>query len=217
MIGKSGLACHSEDLELPADKGFDHFFGFLDHRAAHRHYPTRLARNGEWVRYPENHGRHGEKHCDELFLEDALRYLDERAEARDQPFFLHLALTVPHADLTVPEEYLEPFAERFEEKPYKRKRNGYTDCEAPRATWAAMVTMIDRSMGRLLDRLEARMLAEHTLVIFASDNGPHFEGGADPEAFDSNGPYRGGKRDLYDGGIRTAQIAWWPGLSLIHI
>lgn len=206
MIGKSGLACRSGDVDLPNDKGFDHFFGFIDHADAHRHYPTRLVRNGEWVDLPGNEGKTGETYADELFIEDALSWIGERDAA---PFFLHLALTPPHADLIVPERYIEPFRGRWEETPHTT--SGYYHTTEPKAAYAGMVAFLDEAVGRVLDALAEHGHGEDTVVYFASDNGPHSEGGIDPSEFDSNGPFRGGKRDLYEGGIRTPLIVWWPG------
>ena len=206
MVGKSGLACNSDDAALPNDKGFEHFFGYLAHAAAHRNYPERLYRNGEEVRYPGNHGKTGDTYANELFVEDALRWI---GEVRDEPFFLHLSLTPPHADLTVPERYMEPFRGRFEEEPVTR--GGYYHQPEPRAAYAGMVAFLDEAVGRVLDRIDELGLGEDTVVFFASDNGPHFEGGARPEVFDSNGELRGGKRDLTEGGIRTPYLVRWSG------
>ena len=100
MIGKSGVACNSDDATLPNDKGFDHFFGVLSHVAAHRNYPRRIVRNGETIELPGNKGYTGDTYANELFVDDALRWL---GEVGDEPFFLHLSLAPPHADLTVPE------------------------------------------------------------------------------------------------------------------
>ncbi len=206
MIGKSGVACNSDDATLPNDKGFDHFYGLLSHVAAHRNYPREIVRNGERVELPGNEGKTGDIYANELFVEDALNWIGDN---RDRPFFLHLALTPPHADLTVPERYMAPFRGKFQEKPHTT--SGYYHQPEPRAAYAGMVAFLDESVGRVLDRLESLGLDDDTLVIFASDNGAHSEGGADPRAFDSSGPYRGGKRDMTEGGLKTAQIAWWPG------
>jgi arylsulfatase A-like enzyme len=206
MIGKSGLACNSDDATLPNDKGFDYFYGFLAHGAAHRNYPQELVRNGKRIGLPGNHGMTGGIYANELFVKDALKWI---ATESDKPFFLHLALTPPHADLTVPERYMAPFSGKFEETP--NTRDGYYHQPEPRAAYAGMIAFIDESVGRILDRLEQLGIAEDTVVIFASDNGPHYEGGADADFFDSNGPFRGGKRALFEGGIRTPQIIWWPG------
>ncbi|MEO1512355.1 MAG: arylsulfatase, partial [Planctomycetota bacterium] len=208
MIGKSGVACDSDDAELPNDKGFDEFFGVLAHLAAHRNYPRRVFHNGSPVRLAGNQGKTGEIYASELWVDAAVEYIADAADD-DAPFFLHLSITPPHADLTVPERYMAPFRGRFEETPHTS--SGYYHQTEPRAAYAGMVAFIDDSVGRVLDELERSGLDEDTLVLFASDNGPHYEGGADADFFDSNGPLRGGKRAMFEGGIRTPQIAWWPG------
>ena len=208
MIGKSGLACNSKDIDLPYDKGFDHFYGLLAHAAAHRQYPKRIVENRQWVTLEGNAGKTGTQYGSALFVEDALTWIKQRDDT--QPFFLHLALTPPHADLSVPERYMEPFRGRFEEK--AQTKGGYFHQPETRAAYAGMVAFLDESVGRVLDLLVERGIDQNTVVFFASDNGPHYEGGANPKTFDSNGPWRGGKRDLYEGGIRTPQIVWGPGM-----
>ncbi len=208
MIGKSGVACNSDDPDLPNDKGFDHFFGFLAHQAAHRFYPEELTRNGETVALPHNEGHEGRIYSGDLFLDESLRYLDERAGS-GQPFFLHLALQQPHADLSVPDEFESPFVGRFEEVP--RPTGGYRDAPHPAATYAGMVLSVDHTVRRVLQKLRELGIEENTLVIFSSDNGSYSEGGYHYSMHDSNAPFRGGKRDLYEGGIRVPTIAWWPG------
>lgn len=208
MIGKSGVACNSDDATLPNDKGFDHFFGFLAHRAAHRYYPRELTRNGETVIYPNNHEKEGDTYSGELFLEDALKYLDEQAET-EAPFFLHLALQQAHADLAVPEEYRQRFVGKFEEEPFA---GGHYRAEShPAATHAAMITYADDTVGAVLEKLKELEIAENTLVIFTTDNGSFSEGGYQYRMHNSNAPFRGGKRDLYEGGIRAPTALWWPG------
>jgi arylsulfatase A-like enzyme len=167
-----------------------------------------LWRNGERVRYPDNQGMEGAHYDTDLFLADALAYLDERAAA-GEPFFLHLSFTPPHADLAAPAKWRDPFVGKFDETPFAG--NSYRAESHPKATFAGMVTCVDDAVGQVLDRLRERGLAENTLVLFASDNGAMNEGGWDRDAFNSSGPLRGGKRDMYEGGIRTPLIAWWPG------
>lgn len=207
MVGKSGVACLSDDAELPHDKGFDHFYGLLSHVAAHRQYPPELVSNGERVTIVGNAGKTGERYGSELFVDNAIEWM--RGLDGERPFFLHLALTPPHADLTAPERFMAPFRGRWEETPHTA--SGYYHQREPRAAYAGMVSFVDDAVGRVLDALVDLGVEENTVVFFASDNGPHFEGGAHPEAFDSNGPFRGGKRDMFEGGLRTPMLVWWPG------
>ena len=102
MIGKSGLSCRTRNGRLPNQKGFEHFFGYGGHEEAHRYYPKWLWRNGVKEFYSHNHGSDGTQYSGDLFLDDTLAWLDARGE---QPFFLHLSLQQPHADLSVPEKW----------------------------------------------------------------------------------------------------------------
>ncbi len=207
LIGKSGLSCRTPNGRHPNDKGFDHFFGFVSHGAAHRHYPRSLWRNGERVRYPGNRGKEGGHYANDLFVEDALQYLEQHADG--VPFFLHLSLTPPHADLAAPAKWRDPFVGKFAETPFAG--NHYRAETHPSATFAGMVTCVDDAVGQVLGKLRELGIAENTLVLFASDNGAMSEGGWSRDTFNSSGPLRGGKRDMYEGGVRTPLIAWRPG------
>ncbi|MEO1583791.1 MAG: arylsulfatase [Planctomycetota bacterium] len=207
MVGKSSVACNSADAELPHAKGFDEFYGILAHAAAHRHYPRTIVANAETIALDGNEGFTGAQYASELFVDRAIEWMAERSA--DRPFFLHLSITAPHADLIAPERFVAPFRGRWPETPHTT--SGYYHQAEPLAAYAGMVSFVDDSVGRVLDALTELGIDEDTVVFFASDNGPHGEGGADPDALDSNGSLRGGKRAMFEGGIRTPQIVRWPG------
>lgn len=207
MIGKSGLACLSKNAELPNQKGFDHFFGFIDHQSAHRYYPRTLIRNGQPVTYPQNNDYTGVIYSGDLFLDESLVYIEKRSASK-QPFFLHLALQQPHADLSSPEEFRQPYLGQFDETPYEK--DFYNSQTHPAATYAAMITYVDHTVRRVLEKLRLLGLDKYTMVLFSTDNGSHSEGGYEHRMHRSNASFRGGKRDLYEGGIHVPMIAWWP-------
>jgi arylsulfatase A len=214
VIGKWGLG-RSGTSGQPDRKGFAFSFGFLDHRHAHRQYTDHLYRGGQRVPTDVN----GD-YVNDLFTREATAFI-ERADER--PFFLYLNYTVPHAELRVPDDSIAPFKGKFQETGFVNEKAdarpagfedvslGYRSQPVPRAAFVAMVTRMDRDIGRLVDQLRARGLDDRTLILFTSDNGPHREGGADPAFFNSSGGLRGIKRDLYEGGIRVPLIARWTG------
>jgi len=139
---------------------------------------------------------------------------------KDKPFFMYYPTTIPHAELMLPPKYMEKYRGKFlPEKKYEGavpgskgfREGAYGTQPESHAAFAAMVTLLDQKVGEIFAKLKALGLDKNTIVIFSSDNGPHKEGGADPDYFDSNGPYKGYKRDLYEGGIREPMIVWWPG------
>lgn len=207
MIGKSGLSGDLEDDGHPGTKGVDHFFGFVNHQAAHHYFPPSLVRNGERVFYPGNQRHDGDSYSGDLFFKDVMGYIGQE---RDRPFFLHYATQLPHASLYAPEEWKAKYRGKFPETPATGHTH-YRDEPEPRTTYAAMVSRLDWEVGEIVRKLRETGQAENTLVLFCSDNGPSTVKGYDPAFFESAGPFRGAKRDFTEGGLRVPLIAWWPG------
>jgi arylsulfatase A len=214
VIGKWGLG-RPGTTGQPDKKGFEYSFGFLDHRHAHRQFTDHLYRNAESVPTDLKND-----YVNDLFTKEAESFV-QRNDSR--PFFLYLNYTVPHAELRVPEDSLKAVQGRFPETPFVNAKAdaiekgpdgpslGYRSQPTPRAAFVAMITRMDRDISRLTDLIRDRKLDQNTLIMFISDNGPHREGGADPDFFKSSGGLRGIKRDLYEGGIRVPMIARWVG------
>jgi len=207
IIGKWGLG-EPDSTGVPNRQGFDYWFGYLNQRHAHNYYPNYLWRNEEKVELknevrdvnpPGGVATKRVEYSHDLFAEEALDFVEKN---RDNPFFLYLALTIPHANNEAGNKGMEvPSLEPYADKDWPEPQKGH----------AAMITRMDGDVGRLMAKLKELGLDNDTLVMFTSDNGPHKEGGADPTFFNSSGPLQAYKRALYEGGIRVPMIARWPG------
>ena len=212
-FGKWGLGQPGSTGD-PNNQDVDDFFGYNCQRMAHNYYPDHLWHNQTKIELPENRNGQFGTYAQDLIQSRALEFIDNHSNS---PFFLYVPMVLPHAELVVPEDsIIRQLRGRFEEKPYKGvdsgphfRKGGYMSQEYPRATHAAMVKRIDLYVGQIIDKLKETGVYENTLIIFTSDNGPHREGGGDPDFFNSNGICRGYKRDLYEGGIRVPTIISW--------
>jgi arylsulfatase A-like enzyme len=197
----------------PSKKGFETFFGYNCQSLAHNYYPDHLWNNDERVELPENL-KANTVYSPDLFQQKALAFIDE--QKNDKPFFLYLPYTLPHADLTPPHDSIyKYYLQQFNEAPIKQTAKNNLNKQAvelyPHAAYAAMVARLDKYVGEIVALINKKGIAENTIIIFTSDNGPHQEKGGDPEFFGSAGIFRGIKRDLYEGGIREPLIISWKG------
>lgn len=219
LFGKWGLSL-SDQPGIPNNMGFDEFFGYLNQRKAHSYYPEYLWHNREKVPFPGNRGhKHRAQHqydqnghiivngvpdqnavqySFDLYAEKSLEFVRANHE---QPFFLYLAYTPPHGALEVPE------------------LGEYADLDWPsdlHKVWAAMITRMDREVGRLVSLLKELNVYENTLIFFVSDNGysaaAYTKEVPFEDFFGHRGPWKGKKGDLHQGGLRVPAIAHWPGM-----
>lgn len=192
IFGKWGLG-EPGTTGVPNKKGFDEWFGYLNQVHAHDYYPDYLWRNEEIVQIPPDTYSH------DLFTQEAIDFIKRK---QNEPFFLYVPYTIPHANNELGDEGMQvPSDAPYSHESWPQQQKNY----------AAMITRLDEHIGQILALLAELGLEEDTIVLFSSDNGPHEEGGATAEFFDSNGPLHGIKRDLYDGGVRVPMIARWLG------
>ncbi len=221
-LGGPGTAGH------PNAQGFGHWFGYLCQRKAHNYYPTHLWRNEHKVPLEGNawfsaHQKlevplDGEaeyrrryqaaRFAPDLIRDEAVAFIE--TQSGEAPFFLFYASPVPHVALQTPWDRLDAFPSEWDDTPYLGQK-GYVPHPRPRAAYAAMIAGLDAEVGALLDALEQGGHTEDTIVIFTSDNGPTWAGGVDHAFFDSNGPFRGLKGSVFEGGLRVPMIVRWPG------
>ena len=205
-FGKWGLG-RAGTTGDPNKQGFDRFYGYICQRQAHTYYPNHLWRDGEIEWLDANKDGQEKVYSHDLIAAEALKFIKAN---KDRPLFLYVPFTIPHVALQVPEDSLAEYRGKWPDPPYTGDK-GYFPHPNPRACYAAMITRMDKDVGRIMSLLKELSLEDNTLVIFTSDNGPTFNGGTDSAFFESAKPLRGLKASVYEGGIRVPYIARWPG------
>jgi arylsulfatase A len=215
---------HGQYTGDPNKQGFDYFYGYLDQKQAHNYYPTHLWDNGKWDKLnnpvidvhrklsagaPDSAFNYfkGNDYAIDKIADRAQKFIQDHQK---ESFFLYLPMTIPHVSLQVPDEAVKEYIGQFDEKPYYGERN-YASVKYPLSTYAAMITYLDKQVGKIQEQIKKLGLDENTIIMFSSDNGTTFNGGTDAKFFNSVSGLRGLKMDVYEGGIREPFIARWPG------
>lgn len=224
LIGKWGMGVVGTSGS-PLNHGFDYYYGYLDQKQAHNHYPTHLWENDRWdslnntfiaVHKPLDSTKatdadfdyyRGNDFAADKMTEKAIQFINKHSK---EPFFLYLPYTIPHLSLQAPEEYVKKYIGQFDEKPYYGQK-GYAATKYPLSTYAAMITYLDDQVGIIMEKIKKLGLDNNTIIMFSSDNGATFSAGVDTKFFNSVSGLRGLKMDVYEGGISVPFIARWPG------
>ncbi|GEC72768.1 Arylsulfatase A [Flavobacterium flevense] len=213
-FGKWGLGFPGSEGD-PIKQGFDVFFGYNCQRLGHNYYPNHLWSNKDSIVLKGNLNGKRDVYAPSLIHDKTLQFIEQN---KDKSFFAYVASIIPHAELAAPEGLIEKYRNKYlPEKSFKGEdgqnygNGAYASQKETHAAFAAMVHLLDQQVGEIMKKVDELGIADNTIIIFTSDNGPHTEGGADPNFFNSNGPFKGTKRDLYEGGIRVPMIVKWSG------
>ncbi|MDO6737035.1 arylsulfatase [Wenyingzhuangia sp. 2_MG-2023] len=207
--GKWGLGdTTSKDNRNPLNQGFDEFYGWKTQVTAHTYYPSKMVHNGKEV--PVEKGTY----VHDIIMDHAFDFIKENAKKK-QPFFCYIPTAIPHAAMHAPKKLHDKWRKKLPQfenviGEYYADPEPTPDVINPVAAFPAMVQHLDAQVGKIVKMLKKYNVDNNTLIIFTSDNGAHHEGGHDPKFWNSNGDLKGGKRDVYEGGIRAPMIAYWP-------
>ncbi len=224
-IGKWGLGM-PDNSGNPNNHGFDLFYGIMDQKQAHNYYPTHLWRNNRWdtlnnpafqvhrsldsntATQKDFDAYKGRDYAPASMLKEAIHFIEDK---KNKPFFLYFSTPLPHVSLQVPDEYVNMYKGQLDEPEFYYGQKGYAPVKYPYSSFAAMITYLDMQVGELMKAVKKAGIDGNTIIMFSSDNGGSQESGVPDSLFHLNGPLRGFKRDLYEGGIREPFIARWPG------